>query len=375
MTTKPLHFGFTYTPHGAHPGAWRHPAGSHDPFDPAQITALTQAVEAAGFTFIRFLDQLAPDAQAAANAPDALARTEAFTTASFLATRTKRLGFVVTGNTSYFEPFNLARLTSSLDHVTHGRAGWELTTGASYPAARNYSQSEASPEAHYARAGEVADILRKLWDSWEDEAFIRNKETGEYVDGDRIHPIHHEGPQFRIKGPLNVARPPQGQVVVAHEVTSDLSYALAAQADLVFLGSHAPAEIRRRADAVREAVKAAGRAADSVRLFAEVVPVVAETAVGAKALLADLDARAGKPAEGYVITGGAKEIADQIEALAETGGVDGITLRAPLLPTQFDAFAALVVPELKARGLLSGPAGATLRDHLGFARPANRYAA
>ncbi|WP_140984733.1 LLM class flavin-dependent oxidoreductase [Asticcacaulis tiandongensis] len=373
MTTKPLHFGFTYTPHGAHPGAWRHPDSRHDPFDPAQITAQTQAVEAAGFTFIRFQDQLAPEARAAAHAPEALARTEAFTTASFLATRTKRLGFVVTGNTSYFEPFNLARLTASLDHVTHGRAGWELTSGASYPAARNYSQTEATPEVHYARAAEVLDILRKLWDSWEDDAFIRNKATGEYVDGDRIHPIHHEGERFRIKGPLNVARPPQGQVVVAHEITSDLSYAIAAQADLVFLGSHAPAEIRNRADAMREAVKAAGRAADSVRLFADVIPVLAATPEAAKALLADLNARAGQSADGYVIAGDAKQIADQIEALAETGGVNGINIRSPLLPTQLEAFVELVVPELKARGLWAEPKdGATLRDHLGLDRPANR---
>ncbi len=226
MIQKRLHLGFSYTPYGAHPAAAHYSAGRHDPFDPAQITAIAQSVEAAGFTFIRFADRNLTGA--AQSAPDAWARTEPFTTASFLATRTSQLGFVVTGNTSYFEPFNLARLTSSLDHVTHGRAGWELTTGAFYAAAQNYSQTEPAPEGHYARGNEVAEVLRKLWDSWEDDAFVRNKTTGEYVDGDKIHPTHHNGAQFRIKGPLNVARPPQGQVIIAHEITSDLSIALAA---------------------------------------------------------------------------------------------------------------------------------------------------
>lgn len=373
---KPLHFGFFYSPYGAHPGAWRHPDGRHDPFNPAHITAAVQAAEEAGFTFVRFVDRLAPDAQA--QEPEALARTEAFTTASFLATRTRRLGFIVTGDTSYFEPFNLARLTSSLDHVTHGRAGWEIATGDVNPAARNYSRSELSSAEHYARAAEVAEIVRKLWDSWEDEAFIRNKATGEYVDGSKIHAINHEGSQFRIKGPLNVARPPQGQLVVAHEITSDSSFALAAaESDVVFLGAHPPEEIRRRVEALGEALAKAGRSLDQVRTFAEVTPVVAATGAQAKALFDDLNARAaGQPASGHYAVGDAAQVADHIEALGEAGGVDGIAVRAAILPQQLSAFSELVSPELKRRGLLAEPRdGASLRDHLGLSRPRNRYAA
>lgn len=121
MSTRPLHFGFSYAPYGE-------PGARFDPFDPAQISALAQSVEKAGFTFIRFQDK-----QAVGEGAAAFARTEPLTTASFLATRTRRLGFFVTGNTSYFEPFNLARLTASLDHVTHGRAGWELVSGPPIP--------------------------------------------------------------------------------------------------------------------------------------------------------------------------------------------------------------------------------------------------
>lgn len=377
MTGRPIHLGFSYSPHGAHPGGWRHPEGRYDPFDPAQITALLQLAEEAGFTFARFADNLAPDPRAGAADPDALARTEVFTTASFLATRTRRLGFVVTGDTSYFEPFNLARLTSSLDHVTHGRGGWEIATGARRPAARNYSRAELSADEHLARAAEVADILRKLWDSWEDEAFIRNKATGEYVDGDKIHPINHEGERFRIKGPLNVARPPQGQLVVAYELASDADIELAAtQADLVFLGDHPADELKRRLGALHRALAGAGRSADQVRTFAEITPVIAATSGEAQALLDDLNARAGQAATGTFVVGGPAEVADQIEALVESVGVDGVLIRPVLLPQQLAGFADLVSPELRRRGLLADLRdGDTLRDHFGLARPANRNAA
>lgn len=378
MTSKPLHLGFFYTPHGAHPGGPRHPNGGHDPFDPAQITSIAQRAETAGFGFIHFADRLNPDPKAAAGNPDALARTEAFTTASFLATRTQRLGFIVTGNTSYSEPFNLARLTSSLDHVTHGRAGWDVTTGASRAAAHNHSQAEVSAADHYERAAEVVEIARKLWDSWEDEAFIRNRETGEYVDGSKIHPINHEGRRFRVKGPLNVARPPQGQLVVAHEISSDLSYGLAAaQADVVFLGAHPPEELRRRNEALGEALRAAGRSPAEVRTFAEITPIIDATPSEAQALLNELTALAGGPPAGArYLVGDAIQIADQIEALVEASGVDGITVRLAVLPQQLDAFADLVAPELERRGRLARlSGGVTLRDQLHLSRPANRFAA
>jgi alkanesulfonate monooxygenase SsuD/methylene tetrahydromethanopterin reductase-like flavin-dependent oxidoreductase (luciferase family) len=362
MSTRPLHFGFTYTPYSE-------PEARFDPFNPAQISTLAQSVEKAGFTFIRFQDK-----QASGEGPAAFARTEPFTTASFLATRTKRLGFFVTGNTSYFEPFNLARLTASLDHVTHGRAGWELVSGASYPAAINYSQAEPSAEEHYGRAAEAAEILSKLWDSWEDDAFIRNKATGDYVDGDKIHPIHHAGERFRIKGPLNVARPPQGQLVVAHEITSELSYPLAAaEADVVFLGAQPVEELKVRVAAFQAALDAAGRDRKEVRLFAEATVIVAASAAEAAALVEQSNP-GGAAAPRFV--GAPGEVAEQLAAYADAAGLDGLTLRAAGLPGQLDALIELLAPELQRLGLLSAPKeGGTLRDHLALDKPANRYAA
>src|SRR5690606_16297625 len=144
-----------------------------------------------------------------------LAPSEALRTAAFLPTRPPRAGGSVTGAASYFEPSNVAGPTATLCHVDHGRAAGELTPRGTAQAARDYSRTEATPDAASARGPAVVETLRKLWDSGEDDAFIRNKQTGEYVDGSKIHPINHEGAQFRIKGPVNVARPPQGQVVVA----------------------------------------------------------------------------------------------------------------------------------------------------------------
>ena len=360
MSTRPLHFGFTYTPYSE-------PEERFDPFDPAQISTLAQSVEKAGFTFVRFQDK-----QAVGEGPAAFARTEPFTTASFLATRTKRLGFFITGNTSYFEPFNLARLAASLDHVTHGRAGWELISGASYPAAINYSQAEPSAEEHYGRAAEATEILRKLWDSWEDDAFIRNKATGEYVDGDKIHPIHHAGERFRIKGPLNVARPPQGQLVVAHEITSELSYRLAAaEADVVFLGALPVEELKARVQTFLTALAAAGRDRADVRLIAEATPVVAADAAAAAALLEQLG-----PDAAPRFAGAPSEVVAQLAAYTDAAGLDGLTLRAAALPGQLDALIDNLTPELQRLGLLAAPQdGATLRDHLALKKPANRYAA
>lgn len=365
-----LHFGFSYAPHGHHPGGWRLQGRAHDPFDPEHLTEVARLAEAARFDFLRFSDRLTPEAEAAADDPERLARTEAFTTASFLATRTRHLGILASGNTSYAEPFNLARLTASLDHVTHGRAGWVVTTGADHPAGRNYSQGEGDPAAHYARAFEVVSILRQLWDSWEDDAFLRNKETGEYVDGSKVHAIHHSGALFRIKGPLNVARPPQGQLVVAHEVRGELSLDMAAsEADVVFLRG-------AEADAVRAAAVAKGRDAERLRLFSEAVVVIGEDDAEAEALLDRLNSAAGRTGEGHYIVGGPAKVADGLEALARTDGTDGIDIRFAFLPDQLALYAESVAPELTRRGLLrEAYEGRSLREHLGLERPLNRYAA
>lgn len=379
MTTPkrpPLVLGYLYEPFGSHPSAWRDNGEAHDPFDVDQLVALAQLAEEAKLDFFALGDSLVADP---ADNDVRAARTEPFTAASFLATRTSRIGLLVTANTSYYEPFNLARLSASLDHVTHGRASWNLSTGASQPADRNYSRTPQTAEQHYARATEAIEVIRKLWDSWEDDAFVRDKETGVFVDGAKIHPVDHEGSHFKIRGPLNVARPPQGQVVLAHEAGSGQGENFAAgQADIVFIRPSNAGEARELRERIRSAAVAGGRDPDKVRVLAEVTPVVAETDAAARELLDHLDRLGGVSAgiPGLVVVGSAEVIADTFQAWAEAGAADGFLLRSAVLPAQLRAFVASVIPELRARGLARADyAAATLRLNLDLPAAPNRLVA
>lgn len=357
MTTY-LHLGFSYAPHAARQA---HDAG-FDPLDPAHLITLAQKLDRAGFTFLAIDDGLGAVSGAGS-------RTEAFTTASFLATKTRGIGLLATANTSYAEPYNLARLAASLDHVTHGRAGWTVTTGVSDPADGNHSRRAETTNAHYERATETLSVARKLWDSWEDDAFVRDKRTGVFVDGEKIHAIHHKGALFDVKGPLNVARPPQGQVVVAHHVVDRLSAVFAATAADIALIRAADQD---KAVALREEIVAAaaasGRNPLSLVLVAEISPVVAPSETAARLLANELPAGAG-----IRLVGNPRDVAERVGTLAD-GGFDGVVVAPPVLPSQSDAFIDLVVPELFKRGRLKdAPEGASLRERLGLPRPANIF--
>lgn len=358
--TNRLHLGFLYAPNAV---SQAHDAG-FDPLDPAQLVTLAQKAEAAGFTFLAIDDSLGavPDVAGAS-------RTEAFTTASFLATNTRRLGLLATANTSYAEPYNLARLAASLDHVTHGRAGWTVATGAGDPADANHSRKAETAHAHYERATEALSIARKLWDSWEDDAFVRDKQTGVFVDGDKIHAIDHRGPLFDVKGPLNVARPPQGQVVVAHHVVDRLSALFAATtADIAFIRAADPDKAIVLREEIVSAAAASGRNPLSLVLIVEISPVVAPSETAARRLAGELPVGAG-----IRLVGNPRDVADRIGALADVG-LDGVVVAPPVITSQFDAFADLVVPELTRRGRVRDyPEEASLRERLGLPRPANIF--
>ncbi|MGY4160070.1 alkanesulfonate monooxygenase SsuD/methylene tetrahydromethanopterin reductase-like flavin-dependent oxidoreductase (luciferase family) [Bradyrhizobium sp. USDA 4461] len=348
---KPLHLGFLYAPQS---GQQTHDE-SFDPLNPVHLTSLARDLEEAGFGFL-LIDDSVGDA--------APARSEAFTTASFLATRTRRIGLIAAANTSYVEPYNVTRLAASLDHVTHGRAGWLVSTGAVDPAGANYGQAAVAPDLHYARAGEILDIARRLWDSWEDDAFVRDKHSGVFVDGSKIHPIDHAGPSFRVKGPLNVARPPQGQVIVAHRVVDKRSAEFAGRhADIAILGAGTEGDVVALRDGVLAAARAAQRD-ERVRLFAEIVPFIG------------LDHTAAAPGTSALnhLSGTPSEISDRIESLANAVTLDGLLVAPRVVGRGLDAFARDVVPELVRRQRLrSGDGPASLRDRLGLARPRNVF--
>ncbi|MGO4712094.1 LLM class flavin-dependent oxidoreductase [Bradyrhizobium sp. 2TAF24] len=348
----PLHLGFVYAPQSGHQSH----DDSFDPLNPAHLTTLAQDLEGAGFAFLMIDDSVGRAAPA---------RTEAFTTASFLATRTRHIGLIATANTSYVEPYNVTRLAASLDHVSHGRAGWLVATGAADPAGANYGRAGEPADAHEARANEIVAIARRLWDSWEDDAFVRDKASGVFVDGGKIHPIDHNGPRFSVKGPLNVARPPQGQVVVAHRVTDSGSAAFAGRhADIVLLSAGETETIAALRDGVLAAAHAAGRERQQVVLFAEVVPFVAPHDA----------ARGVGTSGGHRLAGTAPEIADRIAALADAVGLDGVVVAPAVLRGGSEALSRHVIPELARRQRLrSGEGATTLRERLGLARPRNIF--
>ncbi|MCC8956095.1 LLM class flavin-dependent oxidoreductase [Bradyrhizobium sp. Pear77] len=349
---KPLHLGFLYAPHSGH----QTHDESFDPLNPIHLTSLAQDLERTGFAFL-LVDDSVGHAEPA--------RNEAFTTASFLATRTHHIGLIAAANTSYVEPYNVTRLAASLDHVTHGRAGWLVSTGVADPAGANYGQAAVAPDVHYQRADEILDIARRLWDSWEDDAFIRDKQSGVFVDGPKIHPIDHIGPSFRVKGPLNVARPPQGQVIVAHRVVDRRSADFAGRhADIAILGAETAGNIAALRDNVLAAARGVHRDEQHVRLFAEIVPFIGP------------DHAAGTPTTRVAnhVSGTPTEIVDQIEALANAATLDGLVVAPRLLLSGLDALSRDVVPELARRQRLrSGDGSATLRERLSLARPCNIF--
>ena len=349
---KPLHLGFLYAPQSGH----QTHDESFDPLNPAQLTALARNLEEAGFDFLLIDDSVGHTGPA---------RSEAFTTASFLATRTRHIGLIASANTSYVEPYNVTRLAASLDHVTHGRAGWAVSTGAVDPAGINFGQAGDTPENHYERAGEIVEIARRLWDSWEDDAFVRDKQSGVFVDGTKIHAIDHQGPRFSVKGPLNVARPPQGQVILAHRVVDRVSATFAGRyADVAILSAAKADDIETLRSIVLGSASAARRARQHIVLFAEIVPLVGP----------DDATDVPETAAGYRLVGTPSDIADRIEALADALELDGLVLSPPVLRSGVDAASRHAVVELAQRQRLrSGTVPVTLRERLGLARPHNIF--
>ncbi|WP_063695440.1 LLM class flavin-dependent oxidoreductase [Bradyrhizobium embrapense] len=349
---KPLHLGFLYAPQSGH----QTHDESFDPLNPIHLTSLARDLEGAGFAFLLVDDSVGHAAPA---------RSEAFTTASFLATRTRHIGLIAAANTSYVEPYNVTRLAASLDHVTHGRAGWLVATGVADPAGANYGQAAFAPDLHYQRAEEILDIARRLWDSWEDDAFVRDKRSGVFVDGAKIHPIDYIGASFTVKGPLNVARPPQGQVIVAHRVVDRRSAEFAGRhADIAILGAATAGDIAALRANVIAAASGARREEQHVRLFAEIVPVIGP------------DHAAGAPGatSASFLSGTATKIVDEIEALTNAVTLDGLLVAPRVLRSGLDAFSRDVVPELVRRQrLLSANGSITLRERLNLSRPRNIF--
>ena len=433
-----LHLGAFMRPVSIHTGAWRYPGAHHDAnFNFARIKHYAQRLEAAKFDAFFMADHLA-----VLNMPrNALKRShtvtsfEPFTLLSALAAVTERIGLVATASTTFDAPYHIARRFASLDHLSNGRAGWNVVTTANPDAALNFGYDEQmSHDARYVRAREFYDVVTGLWDSFADDAFVRDVETGLFFDPDRMHVLDHDGPSLKVRGPLNIARPVQGWPVIVQAGSSEAGRQLAAEtAEAVFAAEPNLAAGQRFYADVKGRMKAAGRDPDHLKILPAAFVVVGETVGDAQAKRAHLDSlvhydsgigslngmlgtdvsgydpdgplpeipeteaskssrarmvemaraenltirqlaqRAGSYA-GLAFVGTPSTIADGMEEWLLTGGSDGFNVMFPFLPAGLDDFVDLVVPELQRRGLFRREyEGHTLRDHLGLPRPANRF--
>jgi alkanesulfonate monooxygenase SsuD/methylene tetrahydromethanopterin reductase-like flavin-dependent oxidoreductase (luciferase family) len=305
-------------------------------------------------------------------------RLDAVMIACRVAPASRHIGIVPMASTTLTEPFLLSTQIATLDYVSHGRAGWQVDVAADAQAA-GYVGPRAVPaaEAHFAEAIDHVEIVRRLWDSWDDDAEIRDAARQRFIDRERVHYIDYEAPGLRIRGPSITPRPPQGQPIVGTVVDGEATRALAASSsDLAFLAVPHTDELGAHVDAVQTAGSAAGRDPAQLRLLAD-VDVVLDTDPGvAQERGARLDARAHPDATAtrLTFTGTPADLAEQLVEWSGAG-VDGFRLRPATIGRDLPAIAGALSDELRARGALrSVYQQSTLRGLLGLRRPSTRYA-
>jgi alkanesulfonate monooxygenase SsuD/methylene tetrahydromethanopterin reductase-like flavin-dependent oxidoreductase (luciferase family) len=362
---------------GSHPASARRLPPDADPHDPRRLAAHVQAAERAGFTAVTFADD---------HRLDAPARLDAVVRASFAAPLTGALGLIPVLPALYNEPFHTATQLIALDTASHGRAGVLAVADASPELAARHGRTALDPSDPSEADAELADVVeawRRLWDSWEDDAVIREAATGRYLDRAKLHYADFEGRRFRVKGPAITPRPPQGQPLV---IGPDGTHA---EADAVVIDVGAGGR-EPWAAIVRTAERARRDHAAGTRLLVELDVALDHAGVDAAARLAGLDAlgaaapavpavrdaadgtRAARHPSRPSHIGDAAGLVGFLTFLAEH--VDGVRLFPAELGIDLDELANAVLPELRARGILVSPrAGSTLRENWGLTRPANRY--
>jgi alkanesulfonate monooxygenase SsuD/methylene tetrahydromethanopterin reductase-like flavin-dependent oxidoreductase (luciferase family) len=291
---------------------------------------------------------------------------------------TAGIGLVPTAVVTHTEPFHLSKAIATLDHVSTGRAGVRVKVASSPHVAAHFGRREpGSPEDLFAEAGDWVEVVRRLWDSWEDDAEIRDVATGRFVDREKLHYVDFAGRFFSVKGPSITPRPPQGQPVVAALAHQALPYQLVGRStDLGFVTPADAADAARIVGEVRAAQSAAGRAGETVHVFGDVVVFLDDDAATAAARRARLDETAGEEyrSDAHVFAGTPSALADLLVSWAEAG-LTGFRLRPAALPHDLRQVTSGLVPELQRRGRFrTAYEASTLRGLLGLPRPANRYA-
>ncbi|HEX3784071.1 MAG TPA: LLM class flavin-dependent oxidoreductase [Pseudonocardiaceae bacterium] len=341
---------------GAHPAAWRRATHAPDELlTPRRVREVARLAENAGFTLVTVDDDVLPPGER----PDVVGRIGSVERAAFIAAATSVLGVVPVVSTTYAEPFHVSSQLASIDHISAGRAGWVVSSSPAPAAARAWGRPLVADAPGWAReAGDSVRVARELWDSWADDAVIRDVATSRYLDRDRLHYIDFTGETFAVKGPAIVPRPPQGQLVVF----APTGLLPAEQVDVALVSGAGPAEIRTSAGA-----------AGTPRTFAEVeVALDTPTATGAERV-ADLHRHAPWPDRGRLRHIGSAE--GLVTLLTELAGVvDGVRLHPLVLDEDLAVLSRLVLPAVFRRRLAARPLpGTSLRSTLGLPRPANRF--
>jgi FMN-dependent oxidoreductase (nitrilotriacetate monooxygenase family) len=436
--SRKLRLGAFMRPISIHTAAWRYPGAWPDAnFNFPRLTRLAQTLERGKFDAFFMADHLA-----VLNMPvQGLKRSatvtsfDPLTLLPALAVVTEHLGLIATASTTYNEPYHVARKFASLDHLSGGRAGWNVVTSGNPDEAMNFGLEEHVEHAQrYRRAREFFDVVTGLWDSWADDAFIRDVEHGVYFDPEKMHVLNHHGEHLRVRGPLNVARPIQGWPVIVQAGASDAGRQLAAEtAEVIFGAGGSMAYAREFYSDVKGRMEKIRRDRDHLKVLPGAFVVVGDTVAEAREKRALLDSlvhydsaiaslsialgtdvskfdpdgplpeipetNASKSGRERVIELAARDkltvrqlaqrvggfsglafvgtpvtIADQMEEWFFSEACDGFNIMFPYLPGGLDDFVDRVVPELQRRGLFRREyEGTTLRENLGLPRPANRF--
>jgi alkanesulfonate monooxygenase len=439
MTTRQLRLGAFMRPVSIHTGAWRFPGAYTDAnFNLAHIRQFIQTLERAKFDAFFMADHMAVLNMpvAALKRSHTVTSFEPFTLLAALSQATEHIGLIATATTTFDAPYHIARRFASLDHLSNGRAGWNIVTTSNPDAALNFGLDvQMDHDERYARAREFYDVVTGLWDSFAEDAFVRDVENGVYFDPARMHTLGHKGKYLSVRGPLNIARPVQGWPVIVQAGASDAGRQLAAEvAEVIFSGvNHLPDAQSLYAD-IKSRAEKAGRKRDHIKILPGCFVVVGDTVEEARKKKALLDSRVhpdsgigtisaqlGFDATGFDLDGPLPEIpetnagktgrqrlidmarrenltvrelaqrvggsfgslemigtpetiADQMEMWLKEEGSDGFNVLFPWLPGGLNEFCERVVPELQRRGLFRREyEGKTLRENLGLPRPKNQF--
>jgi alkanesulfonate monooxygenase len=435
---RQLRLGAFMRPVSIHTAAWRYPGGTPDAnFNFGHLKTYAQTLERGKFDAFFMADHLA-----VLNMPmDALKRSatvtsfDPLTLLPALAVATERLGLIATASTTFNEPYHIARKFASLDHISNGRAGWNVVTTSNPDAALNFGLEEHMEHGErYDRAREFFDVVTGLWDSWADDAFIRDVEQGIYFDPERLHVLNHKGKYLSVRGPLNIGRPVQGWPVIVQAGASEAGRQLAAEtAEMIFASGASIAQARDFYADVKGRTERAGRNPDHLKILPGALVVAGRTVEEARekralldslvhsdSAIASLSIQLGVDAAkfdpdgplpeipetnasksgrqrmvdlakqenltvrqlaqrvggygGHALVGTPQTIADEMEEWLKRDACDGFNMMFPYLPAGLDDFVDLVVPELQRRGIFRREyEGTTLRENLGLPRPKNQF--